>query len=566
MLFLAFPLLILTSIGRADEPDVEQSNESDWHGYEKTEWMVDGRSAYLVAPSQAAAGKPWVWRARFPNYHFEMDLLLLEQGFHVAHVDVAGLFGNPASIKVGDEFYRQLTTKHGLSKKVVLEGVSRGGLFVYNWAAQNADSVACIYCDTPVCDIRSWPGGKGSGIGAEAAWKQCLDQFGLNEETSKRFLGNPIDHAAVIATARIPILHIVSESDQVVPPDENTYELKRRLEALGHPLEVISVAEGTQKSSGHHFTHPDPQRVVQFIHTHALSEFKTPTEILEHASRVVFLGDSITYAGHYVAFFDAWLQTRDADHTLTVIDAGLSSETVSGLSEDGHAGGRFPRPNLSERLDRVLKLIKPDLIFACYGINCGIYQPFDEERMLNYRNGIEHLVKSGEAIGATVVLVTPPFYDDMRSKKTFSYDAVLERYSRWLISQRDEQGWNVIDLHSGMRQDVMDQRKSNPEFTYQRDAVHPNEDGHWLIARQLIGWFGDAKSAGAESPEVMLEINGVPGEILEPVRERVRVRRDAYLNAAGHKRPGVKEGLPVDEAERRASQLTQVIEKLKSPM
>jgi hypothetical protein len=47
-----------------------------------------------------------------------------------------------------------------------------------------------------------------------------------------------------------------------------------------------------------------------------------------------------------------------AAQTPTVIDAGPPSETVSGLSEEGHAGGQFPRPDLVERLTRVLAVTK----------------------------------------------------------------------------------------------------------------------------------------------------------------------------------------------------------------
>ena len=60
-----------------------------------------------------------------------------------------------------------------------------------------------------------------------------------------------------------------------------------------------------------------------------------------------------------------------------VIDMALPSETVSGLSENGHAGGKFPRPDLLERLDQVLRISRPDVVIACYGMNCGIYQPFN---------------------------------------------------------------------------------------------------------------------------------------------------------------------------------------------
>ena len=103
-------------------------------------------------------------------------------------------------------------------------------------------------------------------------------------------------------------------------------------------------------------------------------------DFLPGVKRVLFLGDSITYAGHYTELFDAFLFTQFPDRHIEVIDCGLPSETVSGLSEAGHAGGKFPRPDVHERLDRVLALVKPDLVFACYGMNCGIYLPLDEKR------------------------------------------------------------------------------------------------------------------------------------------------------------------------------------------
>ncbi len=147
---------------RADEPPWYE-RQSDWNGFEQFHFTVAERPAYLVAPETAAAGRPWVWRARFPNYHAEMDVLLLRKGFHIAYVDVAGLFGGPQAMRVGDAFHQYLTQQRGLAPKPALEGVSRGGLLVYNWAARHPDLVACIYCDTPVCDFKSWPGGLGAG-------------------------------------------------------------------------------------------------------------------------------------------------------------------------------------------------------------------------------------------------------------------------------------------------------------------------------------------------------------------------------------------------------------------
>jgi len=252
----------------APHHDRWSGRKADWKGFDQYHFTVDGRKAYVVVPKRPAAGRPWIWRARFPTYHAEMDITLLGKGYHVAYVDVAGLFGAPKAISHGDKLYEMLTTRHGLSRKPVLEGVSRGGLFVYNWAARNPRKVACIYCDTPVCDFKSWPAGKGTGVGSAPTWAKCLKVYGLTEEQALAYDENPVDHAATIAAAKIPLLHIVSENDRVVPPAENTYLLKSRIEKLGGKMGVISVQEGTAKSKGHHFTHPDPQRVVDFILKH----------------------------------------------------------------------------------------------------------------------------------------------------------------------------------------------------------------------------------------------------------------------------------------------------------
>ncbi|HOY59180.1 MAG TPA: hypothetical protein PK640_13730, partial [Verrucomicrobiota bacterium] len=100
------------------------------------------------------------------------------------------------------------------------------------------------------------------------------------------------------------------------------------------------------------------------------------SDFLPGVRRVVVLGDSITYGGGYVAGLEAYALTRHPDRQIEWLNLGLPSETVSGLSEPGHADGQFPRPDLHERLDRVLAQTKPDLVLACYGMNDGIYYPF----------------------------------------------------------------------------------------------------------------------------------------------------------------------------------------------
>lgn len=293
----------------------------------------------------------------------------------------------------------------------------------------------------------------------------------------------------------------------------------------------------------------------------ARGEQPSPANLLKNSHRIVFLGDSITAAGVYVSAFDAWITLREGDKSPHIICAGLPSETVSGLSEEGHAGGRFPRPDLAERLDRVLEKTKPDLVIACYGINCGIYEPFDEARLAKYQQGMKNLKGAVEKAGAKFIVITPPFYDDQKAPKAFSYNAVLDRYSDWLLQQR-KAGWNVVDLHGPMTRAVQSRRKDEPKFTFQPDGVHPNEAGNWFVAQQVIGWFGDESVQSAASPTEMLAAKKAPPELWPLVQQRVSILRDAYVSAAGHKRPGVANGLPIDEAEKQAQELSARIHKL----
>lgn len=279
----------------------------------------------------------------------------------------------------------------------------------------------------------------------------------------------------------------------------------------------------------------------------------TPLALVQQARRIAVLGDSITHNGRWVALVNAWMEARGM--TAEVIDVGLSSETVSGLSEEGHAGGKFPRPDLAERLERVLRVIRPDLVIACYGMNCGIYKPFDEERFAKFKVGMERMHAAVEAAGAKIIHLTPPVYDQRPDKPgpagTTDYDAVLDAYSKWLLSKRND-GWFVIDVHGPMKEMLAAARAKDPAAIFASDTVHPNDEGYWAMARAVIAGLGDGKAAEAATPSAYTAM-------LPEVMDRLRLLGDAYLAAAGHLRPGVAAGLPIAEAEAKARGITESI-------
>ncbi|WP_246151025.1 SGNH/GDSL hydrolase family protein [Adhaeribacter aerolatus] len=279
------------------------------------------------------------------------------------------------------------------------------------------------------------------------------------------------------------------------------------------------------------------------------------------AKRILFLGNSITYAGKYISDIEAYFISHYPKQQYEFVNVGLPSETVSGLSEEDHADGKFPRPDLRERLGRVLALVKPDVVFACYGMNDGIYLPFDESRFQAFRNGINwlhsELVKSG---AKRIIHLTPPVHDD-KLLGTQGYNLVLDKYSEWLLSQRDSLQWEVADIHTPMTAYLNTQGQTQPGFKLAQDGVHPGELGHWLMAKTTLQYLGEEVG---EAPDVLttLQVHPRGEEIYKLVSKRQAIMKDAWLKATGFKRPGMAPGLPLTEAKQQYIQLEKEIRAL----
>jgi dienelactone hydrolase len=241
---------------------------SQWRGYEQRWFTVDGVRGYVVLPRMPAPGKPWLWRARFAEYHPEAAAELLGKGFHLASYELPNIFGEERIVRAWEDFYAHVTREFGLSPKPALEGVSRGGLFVYFWALRHPDKVSAIYCESPVLDVKSWPGGKGKGRGSAADWASALGSFSMTEEELLAWRGNPLDRAAELARHKVPVLHIVNERDQVVPPQENTDPFAERYRAAGGPMTVHINRRQPETLFGHHFPLDNPGIVTNFLLAH----------------------------------------------------------------------------------------------------------------------------------------------------------------------------------------------------------------------------------------------------------------------------------------------------------
>lgn len=277
--------------------------------------------------------------------------------------------------------------------------------------------------------------------------------------------------------------------------------------------------------------------------------------------RVLFLGNSITYAAGYAQSIEAFHKAHFPQQKIEFINVGLPSETVSGLSEDGHADGRFPRPDLHERLDRVLLQTQPDVVFASYGMNDGIYLPLDSLRFQKFQDGITWLHTQIEARGAKIIHLTPAPYDEIKGKKP-GYAHVLDRYSEWLMQHPS---WEVIDVHFPMKDYQTAQQKSDPNFALAKDGVHPGDLGHWIMAQQILLYLGQKNVLQFSSVIEALSSMKDPNTFFQLIIKRHNLMKDAWLNSTGHLRPEMKKGLPLMEALTLSLEIDKQIEALLAP-
>jgi sialidase-1 len=353
-------------------PDIDAGSTTTWKGFEKQGFQFNEREAWIIKPKKAASGNPWVWRAHFPDWHTEMDSILLTRGFHIAYVNTNDMFAHPKAMQIWDAFYDYLTKEKQFATKVALEGVSRGGLYVYGWAKRNPDKVSCIYAEAPVCDPRSWPGGKGKGAGSDKEWASWLQQFGLTEKEAESFEDIPLNDLKGLAAFKVPILHVIGLQDKLVPPAENSDLLVQNYVKLGGPASVYPMTRGEQTLEEHHFPIEHPEYLANFIYDNSMPVVKPLSHLpyievnnglyntyqkfrITKKGTVAFLGGSITHNPGWRDKTTQYLKERFPDTEFTFIAAGIPS-----LGSTPHAF-RFSRDVLAQGT--------PDLLFLEAAVN-----------------------------------------------------------------------------------------------------------------------------------------------------------------------------------------------------
>lgn len=462
-----------------------------WDGWNKIEFSIEGRKAFLIEPAMALTDKPWIWRTEFFGHQPQADIALLKKGFHVAYIDVQNLYGGPLAMSIMDAMYAKATDELKLSKKVVLEGFSRGGLFAFNWAARNPENVACIYNDAPVCDFTSWPGGKGRGKGSPADWERLKKAYSFNDEDAMSSKLNPIHQLEALARAKIPLLHVCGAADNVVPIEENSYVVQKHYKELGGSITLI-----VKPHCDHHpHSLEDPTRIVNFILTNTGYADQTSEALVpfgydyfalrnglekcrskferEKKGRVAFLGGSITASKGWRDLVCENLKQRFPQTEFEFIAAGISSL--------GSTPGAF-------RFQRDVLANGPvDLLFEEAAVNDDTNGFNDVEQVRGMEGIVRQALLSNPQMDVVLLhFVDPGKMTEFRQGKTPSviihHERVAEHYKIPSINLARE----------------VTERIDDGEFTWEKDFVnlHPSSFGHELYARSI----GRMLSAAWEKP------------------------------------------------------------------
>lgn len=449
---------------------------SEWYGCGRYDFRYKNRKTTVVRPENPLEGNPWIWRPAFFGAFPETDAALLRMGFHIVYHDLAHQYGCPKSIKYGDDFYRYMTEKYGLSPKVTIEGLSRGGYYALNWAIANPEKVACLYLDNPVCDMFSWP-----GRGREKEWKDFLKLWGLQDAAPETFHGNPIENLEPLAANKVPIIVVCGDKDTVVPFEENIRPLSEKYRSLGGPIEMIV------KPGADHHPHglKKPEPVVDFI-VRNQPDYQKKQYIRQRESisnsyirftkdkkgTVAFLGGSITEMKGWRNMIKEDLVQRFPETEFKFIEVGIPSTGST--------------PHAFRLENDVLKAGIPDLMFVEAAVNDDVNR-FNAEQQVR---GMEGIIRHARKANPDMDMIMLHFIHDKfigtldsgsQPEVILNHERVAEHYSIPSINLAEEVALRMRD----------------GEFDWKYfGGIHPSWNGHKYYAAAInrlfdMEWTGE---------------------------------------------------------------------------
>ncbi|MFI3206839.1 MAG: GDSL-type esterase/lipase family protein [Clostridia bacterium] len=268
--------------------------------------------------------------------------------------------------------------------------------------------------------------------------------------------------------------------------------------------------------------------------------------------KVLFIGDSITHDGRFVSFINAYFMLKKTDE-YKIFNAGIPGENLTGLVEPYH---RFkPRPCAMHRVTAVMEEVKPDLVIVSYGMNDGIYKDFDEEVFTAFKNAMIEFIDKIHEYNAKVVVLTPtPYFLDVarevEEKHSRNYDKVLEIYSDFIMNDLKNSTEQTVDMRSDMIKRMDERIAEDKDFSI-REPIHPDFDGHIIMARTIL-----REVFSADYKDFFNKMKADNYNLFEKIRERDNLNHIKLVEKTGHENPNKFTKLTEEEIDKRILELT----------
>lgn len=198
--------------------------------------------------------------------------------------------------------------------------------------------------------------------------------------------------------------------------------------------------------------------------------------------RAVFVGDSITHGGGFVAYLQLYQDLRHPGSGAYVVNAGISGDRA--------AGGL-------RRFDSDIMKLKPDRVFVMFGmndINRNVWNdanPTEEQSkarqaaLTAYADNQRQLADRFAKAGVKTVMITPSPYDQYSNAKSENLVACndgLAACAEIVRNLATERMLGLIDFH----RPLTELQRTHPTTVFCHDRVHPGAAGHLLMAAHVL--------------------------------------------------------------------------------
>ena len=204
--------------------------KSEWNGYERLDFLFEGRKAIVVLPKEKDPKGRWMFKTEYFGAFPSFELEMLSRGWGLAHIENSTRWVNPGDIEAKQPFCDFLQKEFGFAKKCLPVGMSCGGMQGVYFASMYPEYVAALYLDAPVMNRLSCPCGIGLGSQnpkREKMYLEMVEKTGLTVSDLLNDRNQPIDHVKNLIEKKIPVFLICGDSDVVVPYEENGAHLAR---------------------------------------------------------------------------------------------------------------------------------------------------------------------------------------------------------------------------------------------------------------------------------------------------------------------------------------------------